>query len=254
MLLRRVIAHFRRQKWAAIGIDFVIVVIGVFIGIQVANWNEERGERQRELVLLRELRSELAGAIQKTDSRRKGYELVGRSGERAVAFLDKGEGRGDACWPVIVDLFHASQWQALPVALPTHEEMRRNGWPRNRGIVDAVETYKLQSETIAKPLDQPPAYRTMVRGLIPLAIHRPYWSACFRLTDLGDAYVADCAPGVPAEVSAAGVAAIAKDPEIHRALTQWAGYVGAVPATLAEQNALAARTLALIDAEIREEP
>ena len=42
MLLRRVIAHVRRQEWTAIGIDLVIVVVGVFIGIQVSNWNEDR--------------------------------------------------------------------------------------------------------------------------------------------------------------------------------------------------------------------
>ncbi len=37
MLLRRVIAHVRNQEWTAVAIDFVIVVIGVFVGIQVAN-------------------------------------------------------------------------------------------------------------------------------------------------------------------------------------------------------------------------
>jgi hypothetical protein len=46
MLLRRVIEHVREQNWTAIAIDFVIVVIGVFVGIQVANWNEARVERQ----------------------------------------------------------------------------------------------------------------------------------------------------------------------------------------------------------------
>ena len=35
MILRRVIGHFRRQEWTAIAIDFVIVVVGVFVGIQV---------------------------------------------------------------------------------------------------------------------------------------------------------------------------------------------------------------------------
>ena len=35
MLLRRVIQHVRQQEWTAIGIDFVIVVMGVFIGLQV---------------------------------------------------------------------------------------------------------------------------------------------------------------------------------------------------------------------------
>ncbi|MGB6228622.1 MAG: hypothetical protein WBF53_00660 [Litorimonas sp.] len=38
----------REQNWLAIGIDFCIVVVGVFIGIQVASWNEARVE-QREL-------------------------------------------------------------------------------------------------------------------------------------------------------------------------------------------------------------
>lgn len=46
MLLRRVIHHFKNQEWTAIGIDFVIVVIGVFVGIQVSNWNADMIERR----------------------------------------------------------------------------------------------------------------------------------------------------------------------------------------------------------------
>lgn len=48
MLFRRIIEHVHTQNWTAIGIDFVIVVFGVFIGIQVANWNDARVQ-QREL-------------------------------------------------------------------------------------------------------------------------------------------------------------------------------------------------------------
>ncbi len=53
MLLRRITEHVKAQNWFAVGIDFVIVVIGVFIGIQVANWNEARVDRtqEREIVL-----------------------------------------------------------------------------------------------------------------------------------------------------------------------------------------------------------
>jgi len=36
--------HVRDQNWVAVGLDFLIVVVGVFIGIQVANWNESRAE------------------------------------------------------------------------------------------------------------------------------------------------------------------------------------------------------------------
>lgn len=48
MIFRRVKAHIEKENWFAVGIDFCIVVIGVFIGIQVANWNEARVD-QREL-------------------------------------------------------------------------------------------------------------------------------------------------------------------------------------------------------------
>ena len=48
MILRRVIGHFRKQEWAAIAIDFLIVVFGVFVGLQVNNWNEARKDRRDE--------------------------------------------------------------------------------------------------------------------------------------------------------------------------------------------------------------
>jgi len=57
MILRRIIEHVRAQNWTAIAIDFFIVVFGVFIGIQLGNWNEARQERaeQRQVeVRLRE--------------------------------------------------------------------------------------------------------------------------------------------------------------------------------------------------------
>ena len=59
MILRRVIAHFRRQEWTAIALDFVIVVVGVFIGIQVSNLNNERGDRAREAAYMAQLVDDL---------------------------------------------------------------------------------------------------------------------------------------------------------------------------------------------------
>ena len=45
MILRRIVEHLRQQHWTAIGIELVIVVLGVFIGTQVSNWNDDRIER-----------------------------------------------------------------------------------------------------------------------------------------------------------------------------------------------------------------
>lgn len=47
MILRRVVQHVRDQNWTAIAIEFVIVVTGVFIGIQVSNWNATQVEHAR---------------------------------------------------------------------------------------------------------------------------------------------------------------------------------------------------------------
>ena len=61
MRLRRIIEHVRGQNWVAVALDLAITVIGVFIGIQVANWNSDRQDRQRAHQVLVELADEFAG-------------------------------------------------------------------------------------------------------------------------------------------------------------------------------------------------
>lgn len=42
MILRRITQHVKDQNWFAVWLDFFIVVMGVFFGIQIGNWNESR--------------------------------------------------------------------------------------------------------------------------------------------------------------------------------------------------------------------
>lgn len=63
MLLRRVVEHFRKQEWTAIAIDFAIVVLGVFIGLQVQAWSVERARRENEQAYLTRLHSEVENLI-----------------------------------------------------------------------------------------------------------------------------------------------------------------------------------------------
>lgn len=63
MLLRRVMKHVKTQDWTAIGIDFVIVVVGVFIGIQVANWNEVQNNKAGLVASLGRLDKEVSQNI-----------------------------------------------------------------------------------------------------------------------------------------------------------------------------------------------
>jgi hypothetical protein len=55
MILRRIAGALRRQDWFTVLVETMIVVLGVFIGLQVNNWNEARADRQREAVYLQGL-------------------------------------------------------------------------------------------------------------------------------------------------------------------------------------------------------
>ena len=59
MFLRRIAEHLKTQNWTAVGLDLGIVILGVFIGTQVSNWNQERIEKQETERLLLELRPAL---------------------------------------------------------------------------------------------------------------------------------------------------------------------------------------------------
>ena len=45
MILQRLATAIRKQDWFTVIIETLIVVFGVFIGLQVNNWNEARKDR-----------------------------------------------------------------------------------------------------------------------------------------------------------------------------------------------------------------
>jgi hypothetical protein len=59
MILRRRAQNLREQNWTAIGIEFVLLVLGVFLGIQVANWNEQRLDQQLAQRYLADIASDI---------------------------------------------------------------------------------------------------------------------------------------------------------------------------------------------------
>ena len=93
MLLRRVIEHMKTQHWTAVAIDFVIVVVGVFLGIQVSNWNQARQEDHRAYQALMDLHDEFAG-IDKTAAGLADF-YAGALGNQAILLRSIKLGRFD---------------------------------------------------------------------------------------------------------------------------------------------------------------
>ena len=68
MILRRLTANFRKQDWTAVTVELVIVVLGVFIGLQVNNWNEARNDRALEHQYIQRLHEDFALSIKHAES------------------------------------------------------------------------------------------------------------------------------------------------------------------------------------------
>jgi len=85
VLLRKVIRHVQSQSWTAIAIDFCIVVLGVFVGIQVNNWNETRIETQRADSYLLRIQADLGSDLQAIERRVAYWNKVVDYGHAAIA-------------------------------------------------------------------------------------------------------------------------------------------------------------------------
>jgi hypothetical protein len=48
MLLRNVVEQVTKRNWLAVAIELLIVIIGVFLGLQAQEWNQQREDRKRE--------------------------------------------------------------------------------------------------------------------------------------------------------------------------------------------------------------
>lgn len=136
MILRRITQHVREQNWTAIGIDFVIVVVGVFIGIQVSNWNEAQADRCAVERYLADVASDVRADIQelsRTDAAARdriaaSAYLLRQAGFAAqVAELAVSEASAD-------DVFSGAERFTLPDLDPPAEERRNRLWPLSVGV------------------------------------------------------------------------------------------------------------------------
>jgi len=250
MLLRTLTKHVNDQNWFAVIIDFIIVVFGVFIGIQVANWNDLQALHNKETQLLSELKNEIEMGISITKHKGDGYAQVAEAGKRSlVILLNDGQCETD-CWLTLVDFMHASQWQDVRVSHSVFDEMRRLGLPHNRKIIEQVESVLAQNENSALSLDDKPLYRSGIRQLIPADVQEYYWSNCYKMVRGEETYVRNCQVGLSNEKAAEVINSIVNRPYIKLQLTEWAGYVVQIPFDFEQQNADALAAIATIDDEL----
>jgi hypothetical protein len=222
MILRRVIAHFQKQEWTAIGLDFAIVVVGVFIGIQVANWNEAQADKR----LGRTYTERLTADLQKDLSARVGltayYQAVLESVERSNALFANPDADETE---LVVHAYRASEINYVPPTRATWDEIVSSGDTGllpGAAIKSGVADYFADdsARTVLESLSDT-AYRHLVRTIIPLELQKALRAGCSDIRNEAQeitGFMADCKLDVDPEMIAVTAAALRADPRVLQEL------------------------------------
>ncbi|MDJ0939673.1 MAG: hypothetical protein QNJ00_07900 [Woeseiaceae bacterium] len=90
MLIRRISRHLAEQNWVAVGLDLLIVIVGIFLGLQVDAWNDRRLDRQLEAQTLERLRTEFIMICEEARDARRYHEEVAASVDVITASMAAG--------------------------------------------------------------------------------------------------------------------------------------------------------------------
>ncbi|NMP15602.1 hypothetical protein [Thalassotalea sp. Y01] len=68
MLLRRINLHLKQQNWTAVILDFLVVVLGIVVGLQITDWNEQRKDNAKEQQYLSQIYRDFGVNIEKANA------------------------------------------------------------------------------------------------------------------------------------------------------------------------------------------
>ena len=74
MILNRIGTALRERDWAAVAIEFAVVVVGIFVALQAENWNQERTNRELEQVYISRLADETRANLESLRQHEQIYE------------------------------------------------------------------------------------------------------------------------------------------------------------------------------------
>ena len=239
MRLRRIIAHLKEQNWTAVVLDFVIVVLGVFVGLQVSNWNEARHDAVRGKEYLERIHSDLMADVSALDRRLAFWASVADYGATALDFAENGKLRNGSAWETLLAFYQASQIWPYGTSNGTYQEMIAAG---DLGLVsdsdlrDSLAGYYVTgSRRLARRVDPIPAYREEVRGLTPMRVQRHIWAHCHRFLSDDRQVLVDCEAPITEVEARATLASYMESRETIRGLRFWMTDLGAT-SSLARLN------------------
>jgi hypothetical protein len=124
MAVRRIREHVVSHNWFAVFVDLVIVTIGVFIGIQVSNWNAGRLERGEARAYQAQIIDDLIANEQELAERARYYRQVRT---HALAAMQALEAPALSDETFLVDSYQATQVSPIRMERSAYDEMIAGG-------------------------------------------------------------------------------------------------------------------------------
>jgi hypothetical protein len=171
MFVRRMTTSLKEQHWMTIVIELVIVIVGVFIGTQVSNWNEARVEKAQTQRMLDELIPELRSELDFFEASVRYYATTRGYADRVMAGWDNPAAISDSDF--VIAAYQASQVNGIGMnpdswALTFGGEQLRNiADPLVRRDLEIVLTSDYTPVEFTAVMT---AYREQVRHIIPIEI------------------------------------------------------------------------------------
>ena len=180
MAIRRFREHVARQDWFAVLIDVGIVVLGVFLGIQAANWNEGRKTRALGADYRQQILSDLDNNITDLASRRVYYSAVR---DRSLATLEAigGSQRKLDDGRLVLDAYQASEVFNRQIVRGAYDEMTASGLGPDVGELSVrakLNSYYTAVLAADRTFLATTDYRDRARRLIPSAVQQYIRTNC----------------------------------------------------------------------------
>jgi hypothetical protein len=179
MVLRRFRNHVTEHNWFAVAIDFLIVVAGVFVGIQASNWNQARLDRRQAREYRAMLQGDLDANLENLSMRNRYYHWVRSEALATLADLDRPSSSLDEQF--LVDAYQATQIQPWALKRNTYDEILSVGAMAKLGdplLRDKIANYYVTSDVTGANIAVLPPYRDLVRRIMPYAVQQAIRAHC----------------------------------------------------------------------------
>jgi hypothetical protein len=221
MYLRRIREHIAAQNWFAVAIELFIVVLGVFFGMQVNNWNQDRLDREQGRAYYARIADDLGTDIHAWQTS-IAYQLsVQTHAKAALAALQ--QPRAHLGQQFLIDAYQATQIAPRPVTRGAYDEAVSRGVFNQVADVrmrDRITNYYVLGDGLGAIFGAIAPFRERLRRQMPWAASAAIIAHCsdiFTPDEHGAVMVAlpeTCDPGLTSAQVADAVAQIRAAPDI----------------------------------------